>query len=66
MESNTETKPQNAPNEGDPEVEKKEEELEAEQEITPFNVTCGLAGVNYDKLIDQFGCSKVEPHLIEK
>jgi tryptophanyl-tRNA synthetase len=46
-----------------PEVEKKEEE---EQVVSPWEVKAGKGGVDYDKLVDQFGCQHVDTALIAR
>ena len=45
--------------------------MEAEQKITPWNVEVISSGkvpvgINYDKVINQFGCQKLEKSLLDK
>lgn len=42
------------------------EEEKKEQVIDAFNVVAGEEGVDYDKLIKDFGCSKISPELVER
>ncbi len=37
-----------------------------EQVVTPWDTKCGDEGFNYDKLINQFGCQKLTPELLER
>ncbi|XP_037439868.1 tryptophan--tRNA ligase, cytoplasmic [Triticum urartu] len=46
-----------------PEVEKKEEE---EQVVNPWEVSAGKGGIDYDKLVDQFGCQRLDAPLIDR
>ncbi|KAM3254952.1 hypothetical protein ACQJBY_048403 [Aegilops geniculata] len=46
-----------------PEVEKKEEE---EQVVNPWEVSAGKGGIDYDKLVDQFGCQRLDAALIDR
>lgn len=36
------------------------------QQVTPWEVSAGNKGINYDKLIEQFGSQPITPALIEK
>eukprot|EP00916_Digyalum_oweni_P007126 GHVL01012087.1.p1 GENE.GHVL01012087.1~~GHVL01012087.1.p1 ORF type:complete len:393 (+),score=72.69 GHVL01012087.1:663-1841(+) len=36
------------------------------QMVTPWTVEAGEEGINYDKLIKEFGCSRITPKLIER
>ncbi|KAI4987606.1 tryptophan--tRNA ligase, cytoplasmic [Hordeum vulgare subsp. vulgare] len=47
-----------------PEVEKKEEE--EEQVVNPWEVSAGKGGIDYDKLVDQFGCQRLHAALIDR
>ena len=37
-----------------------------EQHVDPWSVSAGDKGINYDKLIEQFGSTPITPALIEK
>lgn len=50
-------------------VETAREEATAEQDnqvVTPWEVQAEDGGINYDKLLKQFGCSPVTPNIIKK
>ncbi|KQJ86450.1 tryptophan--tRNA ligase, cytoplasmic [Brachypodium distachyon] len=49
-----------------PEVEKKEEAVEQEQVVNPWEVSAGKGGIDYDKLVDQFGCQRLDAALIDR
>ena len=41
-------------------------DAEDEQHVDPWSVSAGDKGINYDKLIEQFGSQPITPALIEK
>uniref|UniRef100_A0ACD5YDB0 Uncharacterized protein n=1 Tax=Avena sativa TaxID=4498 RepID=A0ACD5YDB0_AVESA len=47
-----------------PEAEKKEEEQE--QVVNPWEVSAGKGGIDYDKLVDQFGCQRLDATIIDR
>jgi len=48
-------------------AEKKEENKEGEDVVDPFKIVAGSdKGIDYDKLIVRFGCSKITPELLQK
>ncbi|KAM0893986.1 hypothetical protein ACQ4PT_024731 [Festuca glaucescens] len=50
-----------------PEAEKKEEGLEEqEQVVNPWEVSAGKGGIDYDKLVDQFGCQRLDAAIIDR
>jgi hypothetical protein len=46
-----------------PEAEKKEEQ---EQVVNPWEVSAGKGGIDYDKLVDQFGCQRLDAAIIDR
>ncbi|EZG68176.1 tryptophanyl-tRNA synthetase [Gregarina niphandrodes] len=48
-----------------PEI-KGESNGEEYSKVTPWEVQGGADGINYDRLVDQFGCEKLTPELIER
>ncbi|KAL6643928.1 hypothetical protein ACP70R_018694 [Stipagrostis hirtigluma subsp. patula] len=50
-----------------PEAVKKEDgEEEQEQVVNPWEVSAGKGGVDYDKLVDQFGCQRLDAALVDR
>lgn len=50
-----------------PEAEKKEEGVEEqEQVVNPWEVSAGKGGIDYDKLIDLFGCQRLDVAIIDR
>ncbi|KAJ3674642.1 hypothetical protein LUZ60_005258 [Juncus effusus] len=49
-----------------PKQEKKEEEEEEEQVITPWEVSAKGGKIDYDKLVDKFGCQRLDESLIQR
>lgn len=50
-----------------PEAEKKEEGVEEqEQVVNPWEVSAGKGGIDYDKLIDLFGCQRLDAAIIDR
>jgi len=39
---------------------------EGEQVVTPWEVEAGAGGIDYDKLIEQFGCLPIDEQLIQR
>lgn len=47
--------------------ELKKEEVEEEQVVTPWEVSAKDGGkIDYDKLIDRFGCQRIDESLIQR
>lgn len=46
-------------------VEKEEGEA-AEQVVNPWEVSAGKGGIDYDKLVDQFGCQRLDSALVDR
>ncbi|KAE8767426.1 tryptophan--tRNA ligase, cytoplasmic [Hordeum vulgare] len=44
-----------------PEVEKEEEQV-----VNPWEVSAGKGGIDYDKLVDQFGCQRLDAATIDR
>lgn len=44
-----------------PKVEKEEEQV-----VNPWEVSAGKGGIDYDKLVDQFGCQRLDAPLIDR
>ncbi|KAJ9467333.1 Tryptophan--tRNA ligase [Diplonema papillatum] len=40
--------------------------LEGEQKVDPWTVASGSKGIDYDKLIEQFGCQKIDQKLLDR
>ena len=36
------------------------------QVVTPWDVSAGEGGIDYDKLIEQFGCSRIDQGLVDR
>ncbi|CAM0949742.1 unnamed protein product [Alopecurus aequalis] len=50
-----------------PEAEKKDEGAEEqEQVVNPWEVSAGKGGIDYDKLVDQFGCQRLDATIIDR
>lgn len=50
-----------------PEAEKKGEGVEEqEQVVNPWEVSAGKGGIDYDKLIDLFGCQRLDAAIIDR
>lgn len=50
-----------------PEAEKKDEGVvEEEQVVNPWEVSAGKGGIDYDKLVDQFGCQRLDAAIIDR
>ena len=49
-----------------PEDNKDEESKDVQQQVGINDVVAGQEGVDYDKLIQEFGCSKIEDHHLAK
>lgn len=45
-------------------AERKEKEEEEEQVVNPWEVSAGKGGIDYDKLVDQFGCQRIDDALV--
>lgn len=47
---------------------RKEGEGEGEQEqvVNPWEVSAGKGGIDYDKLVDQFGCQRIDGALVDR
>ena len=45
---------------------KEKEEEEEEQVVNPWEVSAGKGGIDYDKLVDQFGCQRIDDALIDR
>jgi hypothetical protein len=43
-----------------------EAEGKVEQNITPWEVESGESGIDYNKLIDQFGCTPIDEALLQR
>ena len=43
---------------------RKEKEEEEEQVVNPWEVSAGKGGIDYDKLVDQFGCQRIDDALV--
>jgi tryptophanyl-tRNA synthetase len=41
-------------------------ENDDDQQVTPWDVKAGEKGIDYDKLIDQFGSQRIDPPLLER
>lgn len=49
-----------------PENTQNEEIKEQQDEVTAFDVKAGAEGVDYDKLIERFGCEKITQEQIDQ
>lgn len=45
---------------------KKEENAEEEQVVNPWEVSSTEGKIDYDKLIDKFGCQRLDQSLIDR
>ncbi len=43
-----------------------EEGEEEEQVVNPWEVSAGKGGIDYDKLVDQFGCQRLDDALVAR
>jgi tryptophanyl-tRNA synthetase len=44
-----------------------EMEVEEEQQVVnPWEVSAGKGGIDYDKLVDQFGCQRIDAALVDR
>ncbi|CAI2370183.1 unnamed protein product [Moneuplotes crassus] len=67
MEPTTEPKPEEITKSAEDSASStKEEEKKTEQKVTAFEVEAGETGVDYNKLIDQFGCDRINEKHLEK
>lgn len=67
MEPTTEPKPEETTKPAeDTASSTQEEEKKTEQKVTAFEVEAGETGVDYNKLIDQFGCDRINEKHLEK
>jgi tryptophanyl-tRNA synthetase len=41
-------------------------EAEQEQVVNPWEVSAGKGGIDYDKLVDQFGCQRLDAAIIDR
>lgn len=48
-----------------PDAQEQEQEQEQEQVVTPWEVSA-VGGIDYDKLLDQFGCQKLDPAMVAR
>ncbi|TVU05605.1 hypothetical protein EJB05_48774 [Eragrostis curvula] len=48
------------------EVAPKEDGQEEEQVVNPWEVSAGKGGIDYDKLVDQFGCRRIDAALVDR
>jgi len=39
---------------------------EEEQVVNPWEVSAGKGGIDYDKLVDQFGCQRLDAALVDR
>jgi len=42
------------------------EKEEQEQVVSPWEVSAGKGGIDYDKLVDQFGCQRLDAALVDR
>ena len=42
------------------------QEQEQEQVVNPWEVSAGKGGIDYDKLVDQFGCQRLDAAIIDR
>ncbi|KAL6842134.1 hypothetical protein ACP4OV_028113 [Aristida adscensionis] len=47
-------------------VRTEEHEQEQEQVVNPWEVSAGKGGIDYDKLVDQFGCQRLDAALVAR
>uniref|UniRef100_A0A0D9Y014 Tryptophan--tRNA ligase, cytoplasmic n=1 Tax=Leersia perrieri TaxID=77586 RepID=A0A0D9Y014_9ORYZ len=52
--------------EADAAVVRNEETEEEEQVVNPWEVSAGKGGIDYDKLVDQFGCQRLDDALVAR
>ncbi|WVZ98556.1 hypothetical protein U9M48_043985 [Paspalum notatum var. saurae] len=45
---------------------KEDREVEEEQVVNPWEVSAGKGGIDYDKLVDQFGCQRLDAALVDR
>ncbi|CAN6232033.1 unnamed protein product [Urochloa humidicola] len=43
-----------------------EEEAAAEQVVTPWEVSAPDGVIDYDKLVDQFGCQRIDAAIVDR
>ncbi|NP_001148802.2 Tryptophan--tRNA ligase, cytoplasmic [Zea mays] len=47
-------------------VDAARKEEEEEQVVNPWEVSAGKGGIDYDKLVDQFGCQRIDDALVDR
>ncbi|TVU49937.1 hypothetical protein EJB05_01282 [Eragrostis curvula] len=45
---------------------KQDGQEEEEQVVNPWEVSAGKGGIDYDKLVDQFGCQRIDAALVDR